>query len=78
MLTMLPIGPKAHNIDESTHGNGDGRHTHLWQRHPTPSQRVPQKILKQVFVFQMTLAIAMQLWCQWNETIKTLIKGQVE
>ena len=46
MPPMLPIGPKAHNIDESIHGNGEGRHTHLGRWHPTPSQRVPQKILK--------------------------------
>ena len=52
---MLPIGPKAHNIDESTHGNGEGRHAHLGQRHPNPSQRVPQKILKKSISLNYTI-----------------------
>ena len=55
MPPMLPIGPKAHNIDESTNGNGEGRNAHLWQRYPTPSQRVPQKILKKVSPYTILL-----------------------
>ena len=42
---MLPIGPKAHNNDEITHGNGEGRPTCLWQRHPPVHGSVNQTTL---------------------------------
>ena len=46
MLPMLPIGPKAHNIDESTHGNGEGRHTQVGQKHPTLAREYLKRSLK--------------------------------
>ena len=54
MLPMLPIGPMAHNIDESTHGNGEGRHTHLGGDTPPLARGYLKRSLKKVSPYPPT------------------------